>query len=62
MAKRDQMLRLIHISNLLQSKKNVGATYDEVLKYLEEKHYSNGFDNDLAFSEKTYKRDRDLLW
>ena len=24
------MLRLIHISNLLQSKKNVGATYDEV--------------------------------
>ena len=62
MAKRDQMLRLIHISNLLQSKKNVGATYDEVLKYLEEKHYSNGFDNDLAFSEKTFKRDRDLLW
>ena len=62
MAKRDQMLRLIHISNLLQSKKNVGATYDEVLNYLEEKHYSNGFDNDLAFSEKTFKRDRDLLW
>lgn len=62
MAKRDQMLRLIHISNLLQSKKNVGATYDEVVKYLEEKHYSNGFDNDLAFSEITFKRDRDLLW
>lgn len=62
MAKRDQMLRLIHISNLLQSRKNVGATYDEVFKYLEEKHYSNGYDNDLAFSEKTFKRDRDLLW
>ena len=62
MAKRDQMLRLIHISNLLQSKKNVGATYDEVLKYLQEKHYANGYVNDLAFSEKTFKRDRDLLW
>ena len=62
MAKRDQMLRLMHISNLLQNKKNIGASYDEVRQYLEEKHFDQkGYDNDLAFSEKTFKRDRDLL-
>lgn len=62
MAKRDQMLRLMHISHLLQSKKNNGATYEEVKKYLEEQHYyEKQYDNDLAFSEKTFKRDRNLL-
>ena len=62
MAKRDQMLKLMHISNLLQNKKNIGASYDEVRQYLEEKHFDQkGYDNDLAFSEKTFKRDRDLL-
>ena len=63
MAKRDQMLRLMHISNLLQDKKKIGATYEEVKKYLEEQHYDRkGYDNDLAFSEKTFKRDRNLLF
>lgn len=62
MAKRDQMLRLVHISHLLKSKKEIGATYDQVRNYLKEKHYDQkGYDNDLAFSEKTFKRDRDLL-
>ena len=61
MAKRDQMLRLMHISNLLLGKE-IGATYEEVKKYLEEKHYDQkGYDNDLAFSEKTFKRDRNIL-
>lgn len=63
MAKRDQMLRLMHISNLLQAKKEIGATYEEVKTYLEEQHYDRkGYDNDLAFSEKTFKRDRNLLF
>ena len=62
MAKRDQMLRLMHIANVLQDKKDVGVTYEEVQRYLEEKHYDQkGYDNDLAFSEKTFKRDRNLL-
>ena len=62
MAKRDQMLRLMHISNLLQDKKKIGVTYEDVRQYLEEKHYDQkGYDNDLAFSEKTFKRDRNLL-
>ena len=60
MAKRDQMLRLMNISNFLKSRKN-GATYEEILKHLEELHYKEGFDTDLAFSEKTFKRDRNLL-
>lgn len=60
MAKRDQMLRLMNISNFLKSRKN-GATYEEILKHLEELHYKESYDTDLAFSEKTFKRDRDLL-
>lgn len=60
MAKRDQMLRLMHISNFLKSKPN-GANYEEISIHLEELHYKESYDNDLAFSEKTFKRDRDLL-
>ncbi|MBF8458313.1 WYL domain-containing protein [Kaistella sp. G5-32] len=63
MAKRDQMLRLMYISNLLQDKRNIGATYEEVRNHLEAQHYDRkGYDNDLAFSEKTFKRDRNLLF
>lgn len=40
MARRDQLLRLMHISNLLQSKSKNGATYHEVKQYLENQHYS----------------------
>lgn len=62
MAKRDQMLRLVHIVNILEKKMSVGATYNEIKQYLERKHYSDkSFNEDLAFSEKTFKRDRDLL-
>lgn len=60
MAKRDQMLRLMNISNFLKSKPQ-GATYEEILQHLEELHYKESYDTDLAFSEKTFKRDRDLL-
>ena len=60
MAKRDQMLRLMHISNFLKSKLE-GATYEEILQHLEEWHHKESYDTDLAFSEKTFKRDRDLL-
>jgi len=58
MAKVDQMLRLMNISEFLKSKPN-GATYEEILRYLEEKHHKDGYD--LAFSEKTFKRDRTLM-
>ncbi len=60
MAKREQMFRLMNISNYLKSKPN-GVTFREVQLYLEEKYNDGGFDSDLAFSEKTFKRDRKLL-
>lgn len=60
MAKLEQMYRLMQISQFLKSKPK-GATYDEVQKHLEEKFYAESFDGELAFSEKTFKRDRNLL-
>lgn len=61
MAKREQMLRLMYISDYLKSKGKVGANYSEIRDHLERKYYDMGFDNELAFSEKTFKRDRTLL-
>jgi len=58
MAKVDQMLRLMNISEFLKSKPN-GATYEEIQRHLEEQHHKDGYD--LAFSEKTFKRDRTLM-
>ena len=50
----------MQISQFLKSKPN-GANFQEIQNYLEEKFYKESFDNDLAFSEKTFKRDRNLL-
>lgn len=60
MAKREQMYRLMHISNFIKNN-DVGVSYEEVKEYLEQKYYFEGFDGELAFSEKTFKRDRKLL-
>ncbi len=60
MAKREQMFRLMNISNFLKSKPK-GVTFREVQLYLENKYHEGDFDGDLAFSEKTFKRDRKLL-
>ena len=60
MAKLEQMYRLMQISQFLKSKPK-GASYEEVLKHLEEKFYTESFEGELAFSEKTFKRDRNLL-
>ncbi len=60
MAKREQMYRLMYIREYLKNKTN-GASYEEVRNYLEEKYYKDSFDGELAFSEKTFKRDRELL-
>lgn len=60
MAKREQLYRLMYIYNHLKSRPN-GATYNELRNFLEEKYYKDSFGNELAFSEKTFKRDRNLL-
>lgn len=60
MAKREQMYRLMYVREFLKSKPK-GATYEQIRNYLEEKYYKDSFDGELAFSEKTFKRDRNLL-
>ncbi|MGC4128103.1 MAG: WYL domain-containing protein [Bergeyella sp.] len=59
MAKTDQLFRLMNIVEFLRSRQPDGATYQEILTYLEERHYADGFD--LAFSEKTFNRDRQMI-
>ncbi len=61
MAKREQMYRLMYMIEYLKRKGKVGANYEEIRNHLEEKYYNDSFDGELAFSEKTFKRDRTLL-
>ena len=58
MAKLEQIQRLLYIAELLKSKPN-GITYEETKVFLEEKFQEKGFE--LKFSEKTFKRDRNLI-
>ncbi|OWK97014.1 WYL domain-containing protein [Kaistella haifensis DSM 19056] len=58
MAKLEQIHRLLYIAELLKSKPN-GITYEETKGFLEEKFQEKGFE--LKFSEKTFKRDRNLI-
>jgi hypothetical protein len=58
MAKLEQIHRLLYIAELLKNKPN-GITYEETKGFLEEKFQEKGFE--LKFSEKTFKRDRNLI-
>lgn len=58
MAKLEQIHRLLYIAELLKSKSN-GITYEETKEFLGEKFQEKGFE--LKFSEKTFKRDRNLI-
>ena len=61
MAKREQFFRLFDIINILK-KNTKGATYDEILNYVERQHQERDDEtSEVAFSEKTFKRDRDLI-
>ncbi len=60
MAKREQMYRLMYIRDYLKIK-SIGASYEEIRNFLEEKYHKDSFGGELAFSEKTFKRDRQLL-
>lgn len=59
MAKKDQMLRLMNVVTYLRGKPQ-GASFEDISKHLEEKNYQD-FDGELAFSEKTFQRDRKIL-
>lgn len=61
MAKREQFFRLFDIINILK-KNSKGATYNQILKYVERQHQNRDDEtSEVAFSEKTFKRDRDLI-
>ena len=58
MAKTEQIHRLLYIAELLRSKRN-GITYEETRDFLQVKFDEKDFE--LKFSEKTFKRDRNLI-
>ncbi|TDX87094.1 helix-turn-helix transcriptional regulator [Epilithonimonas xixisoli] len=60
MAIQDKNFRLMNIVQFLRSKPK-GANFKEILKHLEELHHKESFSNDLASSQKTFKRDLELL-
>lgn len=59
MAKIEQMLRLKYIEYFLRSRKNKGASYDEIQNYLEKKYEEDDIDlDDLKFTKRTFLRDK----
>lgn len=58
MAKNEQMLRLKFIEELLRRRKDKGATYEEIVDFLEEKFAEKGLSEKLKFTERTFQRDK----
>ncbi|WP_209391405.1 YafY family protein [Chryseobacterium sp. RR2-3-20] len=59
MAKKDQMLRLMNVVTYLRAKPQ-GASFEDISKHLEEKNHQDS-EVELAFSEKTFQRDRKIM-
>ncbi|WP_228412689.1 helix-turn-helix transcriptional regulator [Chryseobacterium sp. SC28] len=60
MAILDKNFTLMSIANFLKSKPN-GANFKEILKHLEELYHKESFSKDLASSQRTFNRDKNLL-
>lgn len=60
MAKREQILRVMLIAELLKRKPK-GITYQETKNYLETKFEEKSLLSELKFSEKTFSRDRKMI-
>ena len=61
MAKNEQILRLKLIEVLLRERKENGASYDEIEKYLEKQFASKDLGSELRFSKKTFERDKKAI-
>lgn len=62
MAKIEQMLRLKFIEDFLRSRKNRGASYEEIQNYLEKKYEEDDIDlDDLKFTKRTFLRDKEAI-
>ena len=57
MAKEEQMLRLQYIQDILRSKKEKGASYQDIKSYLEKKFEEKDL-GELKFTERTFQRDK----
>ena len=60
MAKKEQLLRLVHIVKALEKAPKGGLSYQELYDYLKQKHEDKDCEK-FSFSEKTFQRDRGLL-
>lgn len=60
MAKKEQLLRLVHIVKALEKAPEEGLSYQELYDYLKQKHEDKDCEK-FSFSEKTFQRDRHLL-
>lgn len=58
MAKIEQMLRLKYIEELLRRKKKLGASFQEIKNYLEDKFRDKGILEKLSFTNRTFQRDK----
>lgn len=62
MAKIEQILRLKFIEDFLRSKKNKGASYEEIQDYLILKYQDQDIDlDDLKFTKRTFLRDKEAI-
>lgn len=62
MAKIEQILRLKFIEDFLRSKKNKGASYEEIQDYLVLKYQDQDIDlDDLKFTKRTFLRDKEAI-
>lgn len=56
------MLRLKFIEDFLRSRKNRGASYEEIQNYLEKKYEEDDIDlDDLKFTKRTFLRDKEAI-
>lgn len=62
MAKTDQMLRIKYIEDLLRRRKEKGASLQEIKEYLEKKFAEKDKLEDLKFTERTFLRDKQLIF
>lgn len=60
MAKEEQMLRLQYIQDILRSKKEKGASYQDIKSYLEKKFEEKDL-GELKFTERTFQRDKKAI-
>ena len=62
MAKIEQMLRLKYIEDFLRSRKNRGASYEEIEDYLTRKYEQSDMNlDDLKFTKRTFLRDKEAI-